>query len=230
MPKLKYNCLNLIVMLAVCVGSAFLGFALGSNTVNSAKTSKAVSLQQSDEKAVITAEQPDDPLKFGNQLRVKGVRIAMGRKFSATSIAQRGRGQVEDWLDSLEFSLTNKSPKHITYIHLELQFPDTEVNGLLMVYRELAVGVPPKLSGDQLRYGEPLDLSPGNTFTFALSTKDLQQIKDFLALRKFELFDLSSVVVQVLTVVFDDETKWTLGGSYFRPNPAVRGGYERVNQ
>ncbi len=231
MAKLRVNRIyRLVVLLVVRTASAMIGFVLGINKVVTSRANQPQSVQRSDEKVIVTAEHADDPLKFSNLLRVKNVKITMGQKFNARSVAERGGGQVEDWLENLEFGLENKSNKRITYIHLELQFPDTKVNGPLMVYRQVTIGVPPNVSEDASRYGEPLALNPGDTFTFTLSAKDLQQIKDFLALRKFQLSDINKVVVQVLYLIFDDGIKWTLGGSYYRPIPGVPGGYERIPQ
>jgi hypothetical protein len=231
MVQLKANRKNrMAILLLVCAASALLGFALGDTKVNTARANKSLSSQQSDEKVIVTAEHTDDPLKFGDLLHLKNVKIVMGRKFSAKSIAERGGGRVEDWLEYLEFSLKNISDKQITYIHLELQFPDTDLNGPPMVYRQLAIGIPPKPSKNVSLYRKPLALKSGDTLTFTLSDKDLQQIKDFLALGKFQLADTNKVVVQVLYLIFDDGIKWTLGGSYYRPNPSVPGGYERINQ
>lgn len=218
------------VMLIVCAASALLGFALGNTKVNGTRANKPLSLQQSDEKVIVTAEHTDDPLKFGDLLLLKNVKIVMGRKFSARSIAEKGGGRVEDWLENLEFGLENKSEKRITYIRLELQFPDTDINGPPMVYDRLGIGIPPNASKDESRYSKPFALNPGDTYVFTLSPRNLQVIKDFLALGKFQLADTNKVVVQVLYLIFDDGIKWTLGGSYYRPNPNVPGGYERINQ
>jgi hypothetical protein len=215
MSKLRAHHINeAVVLLAVCAGSTMLGLVLGGPRGAAPRINQPQVVEQSDEKVIVTAEHPDDPWKFGNVLRVNNVKIAMGGKFSARSIAESSGGSVEDWLENLQFSLENKSDRPITYIHLELQFPDTTINGPLMVYDRLSIGIPPGAVGDTSRYGEPLALVPGDAFMFTLSARDLRAIKDFLALRKFQLTDINKAVVQVLYVIFDDGIKWTLGGSY----------------
>jgi hypothetical protein len=186
-------------------------------------------LQPSDEKVIVTAEHPDDPLKFGDLVGVKNTKSAPGRKFKVRSITESGGG-VDDWLEGLTFSFKNISDKPITYIRFELQFPDTTSAGPLMVYRTLGIGLPPKESGDEVRNTKPLALDPGDTVSFTLPAEHLQKIKDFLARGKFQLTEMNKVVVQILYLIFDDRVKWTIGGAYYKPNPSAPGGYERIKQ
>jgi hypothetical protein len=184
-------------------------------------------VRQSDEKVIERIELSNEPLKF-DDLAVKKVEISPGQKFSATSLAEKGGGKAEDWLENLEFSLKNRSNKQIVYIGLALQFPETEGSGPLMVYA-LGIGIPPQASKDEIKYGNPLALYPGDTFSYALSVKRLELIKDFLALRKFQIIEMNKAVIKLTYVIFDDGMKWEQG-YYYRPNPSATGGYERINQ
>src|SRR5206468_266124 len=107
-------------------------------------------------------------------------------------------------------------------------FLDTMATGPLMVYKGLEMGVKPKASKD-VSTSEPLALNPSESAIFTLPAKELKGIKEFLALRKYQIADLSKVVITVEYVIFDDGIKWA-SGHYFKPNPNVRGGYEQINQ
>lgn len=230
---------NVTLLLTVCIASSVLGFVLGvnrrttaiakhldshSNSISSSRNMKNMaaalraSVQQSDEKRIEISQRSDELLEFGN-LSVKNVKISPNQKFSATSLAASGGGSVGDWLENFEFSLRNKSDKQITYVVFELQFPETEVNGPLMVYRELRIGIPPKESLDPTRSdAEPLALNVGDTTRVVLSAKHLQRIKEFILLRNFQLSEMNRVVVKILSVFFNDGMKWE-SGLYYRPNP-----------
>lgn len=54
-------------------------------------------------------------------------------------------------------------------------------------------------------------------------------VKQFLLLRDFQLGQLNNTTVKLVAVSFDDGTKWEQGG-YYRPNPGVTGGFDRINQ
>lgn len=220
---------ELALLLAVCAGSA-LGLLLGNGKRVTAKAPPLSVSRQSSDKLIQISQRPDEPLEFGN-LSIRNAKITPGRKFNAASLAARSAAQGTDWLDNLEFNLKNRSDKQITYIVFELQFPDTEVSGPLMVYRELSTGVPSRASGGPLRSDDesPLALKPGDTTTVKLSAKHLERIKHFIGLRNFRLSEMNTVVVKILVVTFDDGMKWS-SGYYMKPNPNVAGGYERVNQ
>jgi hypothetical protein len=219
-------------MLAVCVGAIVLGFALGNSRNIAVKAAAPLVVRQSDEKSIQISQRSDELLEFGN-LSVKHVKLSPSGTFNASSLAAKSERQVEDWIENLEFTLRSKADKQITYIQFELQFPDTEVNGPLMVYREFGLGVHPQsggeLRGGALRYGKPLALSPGDTAIATLSDDHLQRIKHFIGLRNFQLNDMHRVVVKILSVTFDDGLMWS-SGHFYRPNPGTPGGYERINR
>lgn len=227
---IKLSALNinkLTILLAVAVGSTISGFVLGTNNGAIAKAVSSVSPLQSDEKVVERKEFSNEPFEFDN-LSIKKIRMSPGTKFNATSLAEKGGGHVEAWLEDLAFTIKNRSNKQMTYINVELDFPETTSNGSMMVYNQLGIGIHPKAFGDGLKNGALLALDPGHTTTFTLSAQRLQVLKEFLASRNFQLADLNQVIIRVDQVIFDDGTKWSQGDHY-RPNPAARGGYERIN-
>ena len=183
--------------------------------------------RQSDEKVVERTTFPNEPFEFGD-LSVRKTKVSPGQRFSAISLSEKAGGRVEDWLENLSFTLRNTSKRRMTYINVELDFPETVSNGPLMVYNHLGIGIHPKASGDMLKNAVPLALEPGGNVTLSFSAQHLSAIKEFLALRNFQLADLNQAVVRIDYVIFEGGTKWSQGDDY-KPNPAERSGYERIS-
>ena len=228
MANLKTNRINeTVLLLAVCTASAMLGFALRDNKTVSAKSLPVSILQQSDEKVIEKQYFPNEPFEFSD-LSVRNFHIVPHQKFSAKSIAENNSTEVGDWLENLKFVVKNRFDKRITYIYIELDFPETEASGPMMVYNQLSIGIHPKAFGDSLKHDTPLALEPGGKITFTLSAQRLKLIKDFLAFRNFQLADLNKTVIRISYVFFDDGTKWSQG-DYYKPDPSAPGGYQRIN-
>ncbi|MGA9772432.1 MAG: hypothetical protein WBV94_25590 [Blastocatellia bacterium] len=228
MANLKTHRINqTVLLLAVCVASAMLGFALRDNKAIAAKSLPVATLLQSDEKVIEKQDFPNEPFEL-DDLSVRNFSIVPHQKFSAKSIAENNSTGIGDWLENLKFVIKNKVDKRITYIYIELDFPETETIGPMMVYNKLSIGIHPKAFGDSLKHDTPLALEPGGKTTFTLSAQRLRLIKDFLAFRNFQLEDLNKAVIRISYVIFDDGTKWSLG-DYYKPDPSVPGGYQRIN-
>lgn len=219
---------SVVVLLTVCTVSTMLGVILGTNERITAKASQPLSASQSDEKLISIVVRNDELVEFGN-LSVRNVKVSPNQKFSVKSLAIESGKQGEDWIENLEFSVKNKSDKQITAVVFELQFPETEVNGPLMGYSSLSLGVPPNLPTPPHNQVQSFTLQPGDKSTFQLSASSLQRIKDFLALRKFLISDLNNIVIKVFYLTFDDGMKWS-SGHFYRSNPSAPGGYERIPQ
>ncbi len=228
MANLKTNRINqTVLLLAVCAASAMLGFALRDNKTVAAKALPVSTLQQSDEKVIEKQDFPNEPFEFSD-LSVRNINIVPHQKFSAKLMAENNSGEVEDWLENLKFVIKNRFDKRITYIYIELDFPETEISGPMMVYNNLSIGIHPKASGNSLKYDKPLALEPGGKITFALSAQRLKLIQDFLALRSFHLAELNKAIIRISYIFFDDGTKWSQG-DYYKPAPGAPGDYQRIN-
>jgi hypothetical protein len=225
-----------VVVVAVCTGSATLGFILGDSKTLTATAFKSASLiepatvAQSDEKTVLLRSTSKDPLTFSDSLWLKTVGLLSGETFSARSVAEKAGSTNEGWLERLQCTVKNQADKRILYVRFEVSFPDTMANGQpIMVYRELTLGIPPRASGAKSKNGEPLSLDPGQTQTLVISSEHLKVMDEFLALRQYRLNDLTRVDIQVLDLFFDDGTKWS-GGGYYKPNPNAQWGWERIDR
>gem|GEM_PF-2585882 len=197
--------------------------------------------KRSDNKVIEKAWQDKAPYEISD-LSVKNVKITSRERlvdsgftkvrkdsyeFSAESIAKNGGGLEEDWLENLEFTIKNKSDKQITYIGLSILFPETKINGPMMVSNLLQLGINPKISAEHRKQSTPFVLATGDKITFRLSAQRLKQINDFLHNRKFQLAELNKAEISVVLLAFEDGIIWS-AGRYLRPSSSAPGGYERI--
>jgi hypothetical protein len=187
-------------------------------------------MNQPDEKLIEQNRADNEPIELGS-LRVKGVRVRLGHAFSASTLAGKGGGSADDWLDNLEFRLTNLSDKKVTFVRIVLLFPETADSGRMLVYDHLGVGNPPvgRQSQDSVaQVAEPFSFNPGSTITWRLSQEELDQIKQFLGLGHFQLSSLTKLLIKINYVIFDDGTKWELGHR-FKPTPNGPRPWEKID-
>lgn len=212
------------VLLIVCIASILLGYAMRDNEVVAGKTPS----KQSQEKVITRKEDTNEPFELSN-LSVKNVEIGLHQKFDAFSLVENGGGQAEDWLENLKFTIKNKSGKQMTYINLDLVFPETEIIGGRILY-DINLGLPPKaILGNTKMDGTPLTINPNDVFIFTLSDRQLKVIKQGLSLKGFQLANLTKVIIVIDYIIFDDGMKWQQG-LWYKQNPDGSNKYLRVDQ
>ena len=90
------------------------------------------------------------------------------------------------------------------------------------------IGIHPKGLTERIRQSTPLALAPGDTVAFNLSSQQLKLMKDFLALKKFQLAGLNKAVIRIEITIFEDGIMWS-AGHYYRPSSSAPGGYTRID-
>jgi hypothetical protein len=241
MAKFKFKYLQISMFLAVCAGASFLGFVLGgANSVIAEGNKKTViaettqTLQASDEKVIewlgiSKQEVTQRPYKLENFI-VKKSKVTPYKKFNVKELTEKLPEQehlkAEDWLEGFQFTIRNTADKPVTFILLELGFPETEAQGPKMVYQvKIGLGLNP--SPNEIKFAKPLMILPGDSYLFTLSPQHLKAIKDFLALKNFKLEDLNKVEILSDYSIFDDGIKWD-HGHFYKPNSSASNGYERM--
>ena len=214
-----------ILLLGICATAGLLGLLLRSHTAASG-TNRQQAPERNDEKVIERYQRPGEPFEFG-ALRLKGLAIPLRHKFRASALAERTEARSGDWIERLQFKIRNTSARAVTFILFQLQFPETELNGPEMVFN-LHIGLHPQPSEQELKSHQRLDLDPGDSVTFTLSDSDVRSVKEFLALRNFQLRDLNRVVIRIMSLAFIDGSKWEQD-YYYRPSPGSPGGYEKVD-
>ena len=221
MSKLSANRINqTVVSVVVCTVATLVGFAFRNTGT---PPGRAYRPQRSDDKLVTKGDWGNEPLEF-SLFHTKNLVIKPGRKFSVKALAEAGG---EDWIENFGFSLNNVSDKKIVFVLLKVNFPETRITGRLMV-SDLEIGIPPKAIGPPLENAKPFSLDPGDTFNFILSDNELQHMKSFLALEKYQLVDLNRMDIILGPVVFADGMKWEMRNMH-RPDPNSPSGYERID-
>lgn len=228
MAKLKTSLIfQSLVLLIVCAASVFIGFTFRSSAGTATKTSVNPPLKQSDEKMIDVQKFPIEPFEL-SEFSVKNTKFTLRQKLNVRTLVERGGGEVEDWLENLEFTLTNKYDKPIVWINLGIIFPETAAYGPRMVY-QLDLGVNPKFVGTDKEhtFGDPIAIKPNEQFKFTLSSTYLGRIKKFLEFKSFQLSYLNQATIRVSIIVFDDGMWWEQG-TWYKPDPDNPGKYVTV--
>jgi hypothetical protein len=145
-----------------------------------------------------------------------------GRRVESTKVVrpEKGSSQEEfeadkDWLKNLTLNITNKSDKMITYIVLDLTFPETSTNEQPRIaLHQVFLGVDP-----ERRFVRPeLRLPPNDSIEIPLAAR-FKDIKDLVD-RKVRIEDITQMEVRIHQVLFDDGTLFETGSMYRRnPDP-----------
>lgn len=220
-----------LLLFLVCAASVGIGFALRGPGENSLKSNSSLALKQSDEKIIDRKEFNGEPFVFGD-LSVKRNKIDPGQKLSIRSLIENGGGTVDDWLENLEFTIKNAYDKSIVYMNFDILFPETGVDRPMMVY-QMDQGIHPTSFEEKLKLSQPFTLNPGDVFTFKLTDKKLNAIREFLNQGGFQLTNLNKATIRIDTIYFADETKWSQGNMYKllpgeKPAPGRPARYERI--
>ena len=112
-----------------------------------------------------------------------------------------------DWLMGLSFEVTNRSTKTITYISLDLTFPETAERGNEMTFL-LSYGRHSVFT-QVGRANEPR-IRPGETLLITLDEVRFSNLKRSIESR-LPIDGLTRMNVSGYSVSFDDETVWSLG-------------------
>ena len=122
----------------------------------------------------------------------------------------------EDWLNGLTFKIRNTSRKKVVFIYAELLFPEKKtVLGSPLAY-DLRYGADPKLN-DPPAAEQPIE--PGSEAEFVVSDTTYQNLKRIFETRITPIKNINSVLINILRVVFDDDTAWA-AGSFMHRDPA----------
>ena len=138
-------------------------------------------------------------------------------------IEQRVNGYVsagEDWLNGITFKVRNISKKNIVFIYASLIFPDAkDAKGIPFVL-DLRYGSDPKVGPAPPRQ-QPL--KPEEAAEFVISDDLYQSFKRGIETHVTLIKNLNVVHIDVVKVVFDDDTSWATGSFMHRdPNNPTR--------
>lgn len=134
-------------------------------------------------------------------------------KEKAVLLKQDFEGEVY-WLKDLKFKIKNRSEKPVTWIGINLIFPETRATGLVMLH-QLFIGQRSDMPST-LTSNPPLDLKPGEEKEISLEP-EFDQIRRLIKLRG-RVEDINDVELTIDEVMFADDTLYS-GSNMWRRNP-----------
>lgn len=191
-PTLQKRITILLVVANVCVLALYLvGWTAGA--------------QQRERVVAQNSVIKNGPVEIA-EIRTQGRAVQAGETFE----------DGEEWLKNIEFKLTNKWDKAITYVVLNVDFPETRKTGSMMMY-SLYLGQQPEVRSTLSNM--PLRLAPTESVEVSLSP-EFERIKKFIESRQPSLGDIHELSVWLDQVMFEDGTIYA-AGSLYRRNPDV---------
>ena len=127
----------------------------------------------------------------------------------------------EDWLSGLTFRVKNISKKNIVFIYASLIFPETKhiLQGKTFAF-DLRYGADPRLEAASTT---EKPLKPEESVEFVVSDAAYQNLKRGIETRITPIKNINGVQIDVVRVIFDDDTAWATGSFMHRdPNNPKR--------
>ena len=186
------NLLRVLIGGLICLLSCSSGFAQGKKEIVQRLTFIKYPVE-------LAFELKGEPIKYRESVdTAEGIRTY---EFEATA----------EWLNELTIKVRNVSDKPITYINLNLHFPEVTKNGSTAL-QQIFVGVDPgrKFTRPELR------LEPGQTLEIHVS-EEYARIKSLAkVVDNFAVENISKVWVEFHAALFDDWTMFEAGAMYRR--------------
>lgn len=145
-------------------------------------------------------------------LKVNGEQHQINRHITAAG---------EDWLNGLTFRVKNISKKNIVFIYASLIFPETKhiLQGKTFAF-DLRYGADPRLEAAP---STEKPLKPEEAAEFVLRDASYKNLKRAFEARITPIKNINSIQIDVLRVIFDDDTGWATGSFLHRdPNDPTK--------
>ena len=156
---------------------------------------------------------PNEPLEvFEPKLRT--TQIAFGQVLESTDV---------DWIKDLNFKIKNRSNKPITFIHIDVLFPETRAIGPVLVH-QLFLGQRSDMSSTLIN-NLPLKLLPDKEELVSLEPA-YARIKSLIE-HTNKVEDIHDVEIEVYEVMFADDTLWS-GGAFWKRNPDTNSSHKWI--
>jgi len=144
---------------------------------------------------------------------IKGPVVVTGLKNSRQTIKFNEKFvQGADWLNDLTITIKNLSDKPITYIHVDLDFPETINTGSIMAFPLFYGTMSPEPAKDK----KLESIEPGGLLELKLDEKTLKRLRNFIETRQ-PLDNVMELGIRINLILFDDDTGWN--GSIVRRDP-----------
>lgn len=159
-------------------------------------------LGQNGRKTVIRAEKlTKEPVEIA--IKHRGALISPNQEFDADA----------NWVTDLAIKITNKSNMPITFIDLDLTFPETRAFlGGKIALHEIMLGLEPESKEPRT----PLRLLPNESIEVALADR-IDCLKALMKNKQPTLDAVNQILIRLQQVIFEDGTLYS-GGEVYRRN------------
>ena len=160
---------------------------------------------QDPERIILQAKPHEkDPIEI-DDVMVRGKAVRFGEKFNDDDL----------WLRDITFKVTNKYSKPITYVQINIDFPEVLYNGVMMQH-QMFLGRHPVF--DKPASSKPVRIMPSESLKASLD-KEYDGIKKAITFVDSSRISLiGKITLRLSEVGFEDGTVYS-GGSMFRRNP-----------
>jgi hypothetical protein len=118
--------------------------------------------------------------------------------------------ESDDWAKRLSLEVESVATKPITFLSVNLNFPETKVSGSMMSF-PVEVGI---------RQGHPsttpLKLMPGEKFELSVGD-NYERLEQFIG-KRHSMHQIHKMQVEIGFIIFEDGTAWA-AGDFLRPDP-----------
>ena len=162
-------------------------------------------IAQQNEKTVSKHPAPrNEPLEIID-IRTQTKTVKLGEGFEDES----------DWLKHLTFKVKNKSDKAITFLQIDLDFPETEKTAGAIMMHQIFLGQRPDVKSTLRK--PPLYIKPNETIEISLEPI-YGDIKTLIELKHPSVEVINKLTIRTGDIMFEDATLYS-GGLLHRRNP-----------
>lgn len=155
-------------------------------------------------RAIIREHAPDNEPVVISDIRVRGNAVRLGERFEGD----------DTWLREITFRVKNRSNKPITYLRLDIVFPETRATGPVLL-QQLFLGR--RSDNNSTLSNEPLRLLPNEWLEVSLASQ-FERLRRLIQLRYSSPGNIHEVAISLGEAMFEDGTLYS-GGAIFRRNP-----------
>jgi hypothetical protein len=157
------------------------------------------------EKAVLRHPGPkNEPIEI-TEIRAKTKAVKLGEVFEDES----------DWLKHLTYKVKNRSDKAITFLQIDLDFPETEATAGAIMMHQLFFGQ--RSDFRSTLNNQPLYIKPNETIEISLE-RAYDDIKTLIELRHPTVGVINKLTIRTSDVMFEDGALYA-SGMFYRRNP-----------
>lgn len=157
------------------------------------------------EKAVLKHPAPKNEPIIVTDIKVKTKDVKLGEGFETES----------DWLRQVTFKIKNKSDKAITYLQIDLDFPETKATAGAIMMHQLFFGQRPDFISSLKN--PPLYIKPNETLEISLES-EYNSIKGLIELKHPSIENINKIVIRTGSMMFEDGTLYS-SGAFLKRNP-----------